>query len=238
MSAAFPQTPIPDESLVGQLRAAAADDWHAYTHHAFVARLAAGTLPEASFKHYLVQDYLFLVNFARAYALAVYKADRLDDMREAAEMVNALLNTEMRLHVEYCEGWGLSEADMLATPEARANLAYTRYVLETGMAGDLLDLLIALAPCACGYGEIGARLLGDPATVREGNPYGAWIELYGGDEFQAAAAKAVRQLDRVATRRLGEPWARSPRWPRLVQVFREATRLEADFWAMGLDRAM
>ena len=237
MTDAFPESPIPASSVVGQLRAACASDWTTYTYHPFVARVADGTLAHASFRHYLIQDYLFLIHFARAYALAVYKADRLSEMREAAGAVNALLQTEMQLHVEYCGEWGLNEQDMIATPESRATLAYTRYVLEAGMAGDLLDLLVALSPCACGYGEIGARLIADSATKLEGNSYRPWIELYGGEEFQQVSRNAVAQIDRVARQRLGADPTASPRWPDLVGVFRNATRLEADFWQMGLDRA-
>lgn len=235
MTGSFPESPIAASSLVGQLRAACAADWTAYTHHAFVARVADGTLPEASFRHYLVQDYLFLIHFARAYALAVYKADRLSEMREAAAAVNALLHTEMQLHVDYCGRWGLREDDMIATAESRATLAYTRYVLDTGVSGDLLDLLVALAPCACGYGEIGARLIADSETKLDGNPYRSWIELYGGEEFQNVSINAVKQIDRVGAQRLGRDPTASPRWPSLVEIFRTATRLETDFWQMGLD---
>ena len=71
-------------ALFGELRDAVATDWAAYTGHPFVRRLADGTLPEAAFRHYLGQDYLFLIHFARAYGLAVYKSTDLDEMRAAA----------------------------------------------------------------------------------------------------------------------------------------------------------
>ena len=74
----------------------------------------------------------------------------MDNMRAAARQVVALLDTEMSLHVGYCAGWGISEDEMRATPESRANIAYTRYVLERGMSGDALDLQVALAPCVIG----------------------------------------------------------------------------------------
>jgi thiaminase len=54
--------------------------WHQHTHHAFVEQLADGTLPLQSFKHYLIQDYHYLVHFARANALAAYKATNMDDI--------------------------------------------------------------------------------------------------------------------------------------------------------------
>ena len=211
-----------------------AETWSAYVGHEFVRKLGDGTLPEHCFRHYLTQDYLFLIHFSRAFALAVYKAVELDDMRQAATTLNALLNTEMALHVRTCAAWGMSEADMARVPEADANLAYTRFVLDAGMAGDFLDLLVALAPCVFGYGEIGARLLADPATKLDGNPYRDWIETYGGAEYQEVAHAAAAQLERVASRRLGDNPAASPRWPGLSQTFATATRLEVGFWDMGL----
>ncbi|MEZ5669484.1 MAG: TenA family protein [Alphaproteobacteria bacterium] len=162
-------------SLFARLKADCAADWKAYVEHAFVRGLADGSLPERVFRAYLVQDYLFLIQFARAYALAAYKADRLADMRQAAAGLDAILNTEMALHVAFCAGWGIDEAAMASAPEHPHTVAYTRYVLDTGLAGDLLDMHVALAPCMLGYAEIGARLLADPATRRDGNPYRPWI---------------------------------------------------------------
>lgn len=36
--------------------------WHEYTHHEFVRQMGDGTLPEESFKYYMIQDYLYLVS--------------------------------------------------------------------------------------------------------------------------------------------------------------------------------
>ena len=62
----------PEAGMFAALRAAAGDDWRDYVEHPFVQGLGDGTLPEAAFRHYLVQDYLFLIQFARAYGLAAY----------------------------------------------------------------------------------------------------------------------------------------------------------------------
>lgn len=219
-----------ESTCFGRLRRACHDDWQAYVAHPFVAGLADGSLPEAAFRHYLVQDYLFLIHFARAYALAVYKSDNLADMRAAAATVTGLLDVEMKLHVGFCADWGIGEAEMEAAPEAGATMAYTRYVLERGLQGDILDLQAALAPCVIGYGEIGARLAADPATRMDGNPYRAWIEMYAGEEYQEVAAAAITQLDRLAESRLTPA-----REAGLERTFRQATQLEAAFWQMGLD---
>src|SRR5438105_9381145 len=152
------------DGLFGRLVAAAGADWPAYIRHDFVLRLAQGDLPEAAFRRYLVQDYLFLLHFARAWGLAVYKSDTVAEMRRAQSLVAATLDVEIGLHVEYCRGWGLSEAARGAEPEAPLTVAYTRFVLDRGLAGDRLDLEVALAPCIVGYAEIAADRMADPAT--------------------------------------------------------------------------
>jgi thiaminase (transcriptional activator TenA) len=119
-------------SFFERLKIEASAEWRAYTEHRFTLGMANGTLPEASFRHYLVQDYLFLIEFARAYALAVYKSLHLDDMREAASGLSAILDVEMNLHVKLCAGWGLSPADLNQAPPAAEMLAYTRYVFDAG----------------------------------------------------------------------------------------------------------
>lgn len=226
-------TVAPDGSLA-RLIEANAEIWQAFTHHPFVTGLGDGSLPEASFRHYLVQDYRFLIHFARAWALAAFKSDALDDLRSATAVVHALVDEEMRLHVDTCAGWGLTAADLEAAPEHPANAAYTRFVLERGLAGDLADLLVALAPCVVGYAEVGARLGRSAAATAHTNPYAGWVRTYAGDAYQAGAATAAAQLERVLARRLGSiPWT-SPRWPDLVATFGQATALEVGFWEMGL----
>src|SRR6266704_6572544 len=173
--------------LFQRLRASAGAIWPAYTRHDFVLRLARGDLPEAAFRRYLVQDYLFLLHFARAWGLAVYKSDNLAEMRRAQSLVGATLDVEIGLHIEYCRGWGLSEAVMAVEPEAPETIAYTRFVLDRGLAGDRLDLEAALAPCVVGYAEIAAERMADPATRVDGNPYREWLEMYAAAEYQSLA---------------------------------------------------
>ncbi|MCS6877539.1 MAG: TenA family protein [Geminicoccaceae bacterium] len=228
---------VDPRSLAGRLIAAEPDLWRRYTEHAFVRGLQLGTLPEAAFRAYLVQDYKFLIHFARAWALAAAKAEDPREIRACAATVHALVDEELKLHIAYCRSFGLDEKDLLSAPEHPATTAYTSFVLERGLTGDLLDLLVALAPCVIGYGEIGARLGRDPETRREGNPYRAWIETYAGDAYAEVARAASAQLERVAAARIGPAPEASPRWPGLAAVFARATALEVGFWQMGLDAA-
>jgi thiaminase (transcriptional activator TenA) len=218
------------DGLCSRLTAASSEVWRAYIRHDFVLLLAKGELPEACFRRYLTQDYLFLIHFARAWGLAIYKSETLGEMRRAQRLVAATLDVEIGLHIDYCRGWGLSEAAMAAAPEATQTIAYTRFVLERGVAGDRLDLEVALAPCIVGYAVIAAERMADPATRLSGNRYREWLEMYAGPEYQDLAREAEAALDEQFARRGGEG-----RFASLTAGFATATRLEADFWQMGLD---
>lgn len=214
------------------LTAACQDDWRAYIEHDFVRQLAAGTLPAEAFRHYLKQDYLFLIHFGRAYALATYKSRDITELRHSLDGLKTIIDVELGLHIDYCREWGISEADLAGLPEARATMAYTRYVLDTGNRGDLLDMHVALAPCLVGYGVISRWQAEQPFTVRgDANPFEKWLQMYESEAFQAAMRDEIAWLDA----RLAD--VTPARFAELTQVFRDATRLEIDFWQMGLDRA-
>lgn len=213
-------------------RAGAGDAWRDYTHHAFVEGLGDGTLPRAAFLHYLIQDYVFLIHFARAWSLAVVKSETLEEMKICAGTVDALVNQEMSLHVKTCAAEGIDEATLFAAPEAVENLAYTRYVMDAGAQGDFLDLMAALAPCVMGYGEIGLRL----ARKARDTPYAAWIATYADPGYQAVCANVGAMIDNAVARRIGD-LSQSPRAETLLGRFGKATKLEVGFWQMGLNGA-
>ena len=220
-----------------QLLRDAAPEWDAYIHHTFVEDLGEGTLPLPVFQDYLVQDYLFLVQYARANALGAYKSRTLGEIQAAAAGLEATI-TETELHRRLTERWGISREELDRAPEKKSTVAYTRYVLDTGMAGDLLELQIALAPCQIGYAEIGTYL--EPKlkenTGNTEHPYAEWIQEYAGDDFQNQSESMIALLDDL----LGVPAEDikdTPRFERLLDIFRTATRLEADFWQQALDAA-
>ncbi|MDO9415856.1 TenA family protein [Pararhizobium sp.] len=218
-----------NHGLFGELRARAGDNWSGYVNHRFVRELAVGTLPLPCFKRFLMQDYLFLIHFARAYALLASKGGCLSEIRSAASSLMAIVS-ELPLHVTYCAGWGLTEAKMEAEPEAPETMNYTRYVLDIGHSGDSLDLMAALMPCVAGYGEIGDILLSDKSTIIDGNPYGDWIRNYESEHYRKSVQAAIVTFDALGKKRGGKA-----RLNQLSTIFTTATRLESAFWQMGLN---
>ncbi|KAJ6103623.1 Phosphomethylpyrimidine kinase type-1 [Penicillium sp. IBT 16267x] len=201
--------------------------WKKFTHHEFVLGLGQGTLPIERFKEYLVQDYLYLVQFARSNALASYKSQSMDSIAASAQIV-LHIQREMALHLDYCASFGLSKEEMERHPETIACTAYSRYILDVGQSEDWLALQMALAPCLIGYGAIAKRLHSEEGTLREGNLFWKWIENYVADDYSEAvrlgSALLEEHMHKVSPSRVEA----------LIKIFVRATELEISFWDMGL----
>ncbi|EJT81099.1 hypothetical protein GGTG_01085 [Gaeumannomyces tritici R3-111a-1] len=199
--------------------------WQRYTRHPFVMGLGDASLPLESFKSYLVQDYLYLIQFARANSLAAYKAANMKDIAASAAIV-LHIDRETRLHLEYCKSFGLLREDIERAEEHPTCTAYSRYILDVGHSSDWLALQVALAPCLLGYGAIAQHLHADQNSKREGNPYWSWIQNYVADDYVLAVKTGSELLERHAIQQ-------SPtRVEELVQVFKHAVKMEIAFWEM------
>ena len=206
-------------------------NWLLYTKHDFVNLLSSDSLEEKYFLNYLIQDYLFLIQFSKAWSLAVLKSDTLDEMKISANTVNDLINFEMELHIKLCGSYNISKSDLENANEENENIAYTRYVLELGYSGDLLDLLSALAPCVLGYGEIGIN----GKNLKLNTPmYQKWINTYASDEYQDVCKNVANLIDQAFLLRLGSDYVNTYKWIKVNKIFNKATLLEIDFWNMAL----
>ena len=209
--------------------------WNSYTKHDFVSKLSNSTLNKKIFLNYLIQDYLFLIQFSKAWSLAIVKSDTLDEMKVAANTVNGLINFEMDLHIDLCGSYGISKIDLENANEENENIAYTRYVLEAGYSGDLLDLLAALIPCVLGYGEIG---LNNAKVIPEDYMYHKWLKTYSSKEYQKICDEVANMFDNAILLRLDKNYKDSYKWNNIKKIFSKAVLLEVDFWnmAMRLDK--
>ncbi|CAO3608355.1 unnamed protein product [Mucor fragilis] len=203
--------------------------WSDFIDHPFVRGIADGTLPVESFTYYLKQDYLYLQHYARAASLAAYKSGTMEDIGANAAIVVHIAK-ESQLHLDYCSRWGITKEEVLNTPESVFNSAYTRYVLDKGASGDMLDLKAAMAPCLLGYGEIGLKLFNDPDTKREGNPYWDWICQYAADDYQQAVIAGIAEMEVLGKHFISTS---ASRFQEVCKTFEQATRLEVMFWEMG-----
>lgn len=214
----------PTEALSTALHRSSVDLWDAQLDHPFVRGIADGTLEEERFKRWVRQDYLYLKDFARIFAWAVAKADRLESMAWYAAVLNLTLNTEMQLHRDYAARFNISAGELEAEPMWPTTRAYTDFLVRTAADGDMLDLLAALLPCSWGYLHIARAMRGwgpspDPR-------YADWVEMYASDEFADATEWLKDELDRLG-RDVGEE-----KRARLSGIFRVSSRYEWLFWEM------
>ena len=146
-----------------------------------------GTLPPDTFKYYMIQDYLYLIHFARANALAGYKTKSLDDIAGAATIVTHIRH-EINLHINECKEFGLTQEQMETYDESQACTAYSRYVLDIGQSEDWLALQISLLPCLLGYNVVAKQLDERQKThpPKGENRYRTWIKNYIADDYVAA----------------------------------------------------
>ena len=208
-----------------ELRQSAAPIWEADLRHPFVRGIADGTLPPDKFKFYLIQDYLFLLDYSRVFAYGVIKAPDEATMALFSQLLNETLNTEMDLHRGYCEKFGISAAEMERAPVAPTTHAYTRHVLNVAQSGTLAELIAGVLPCQWGYAEIGTTLAeqgGSPEPL-----YQEWIEMYASDEF-LALGKWLRSLLNELTAE-----SSSAEKERLKRHFLFSSRYEYLFWEMA-----
>ena len=206
-------------------------NWLLYTKHDFVNLLSSDSLEDKYLLNYLIQDYLFLIQFSKAWSLAVLKSETLEEMKIAANTVNDLINFEMELHIKLCGSYNISKNDLESANEENENIAYTRYVLELGYSGDFLDLLSALAPCVLGYGEIGIN--GKNFKIKT-PMYKKWIDTYSSDEYQDVCKNVANLIDQAFLLRLGSDYVNTYKWNKVNKIFNKATLLEIDFWNMAL----
>jgi thiaminase (transcriptional activator TenA) len=198
--------------------------WEAQLAHPFVRGIADGTLEEERFKRWVRQDYQYLQEFARVFAWAAAKADRLESMSWYARVLDLTLNTEMELHRRYAEHFGVSREELEREPMWPTTRAYTDFLVRTAADGDMLELLSALLPCAWGYVYIGRQLStgARPADER----YAEWVDQYASPEFAQAAHWLRGELDR-----LGDGLAPTSQ-ARMTELFVLSSRYEWQFWEM------
>lgn len=213
-------------SFAENIEAKAAPIREAILAHPFITGVGDGTLPLEKFKHYVEQDYAYLIDYSRVLAVASAKAPDLETMGWFAGLLDETLNTEMELHRRYCAEFGITRARLDATRPAPTTVAYTSYLLKTAHQGSFGELIASLLPCQWGYWDIGDHL------ARRGEPkhaplYCQWIQMYTSQEF-AALAQEIRALaDRVAQD------AGPLQTNAMNQAYLTSLRFEHQFWEMA-----
>jgi thiaminase/transcriptional activator TenA len=162
--------------------------------HPFLRGLTDGTLTKERFRFYVLQDALYLREYARALSLAGVRSPDESALIMFNEHSAGAITVERSLHEGFLKDLGVTQDDADQTTAAPTTLAYTSYLLKTASLGDYPEVLGAVLPCYWIYWEVGKALLerGSPNPL-----YKRWIDTYGGEEFGALVEGVLDLTDRI-----------------------------------------
>ncbi len=196
--------------------------------HPFVSGIGDGSLSENRFRHFMTQDYVYLIDYARCLAMGTVKAPDLETMSWFGGAVDHILNTEMELHRSYCARLGIPSHELEATRHAPTTYSYTSYLLRVAQIGSFGELIASLVPCMWGYWKVGEMLAaqGEPSNAPQ---YAEWIRMYAGEDSRTVALEARAVCNRVAVT------AGTRERDAMREAYITCMRYERDFWQMAWD---
>lgn len=205
--------------------------WRQNHTHPFVKGMGDGTLAPSKFRFYMVQDYLYLIDYAKLFALGAVKAPDVETMAKFARLLDSTLNEEMSLHRAYAEKFDISKNELEAAKPSPITLAYSHYMLHVANNGTLAELVAALLPCMWSYWEIGKELSEIPGACAH-ELYGEWINNYASEEFGSLATWCINLLDELTFGKSEQELLQ------LEEIFLNTTRYEYMFWDMAWNETM
>ncbi|EMA57313.1 thiaminase II [Halorubrum lipolyticum] len=205
------------------LLTAGTEIWAAQFEHPFVRELAAGDLDDAAFRRWLEQDYRYLFDYARTYAVAGAKAREEAAMATLLGGADAVLNEELDLHRSFAAEYGVTPGDLAAVRKRPTCEAYTSHLVRTAHERPVPVAVAALYPCMQGYLDVADHM----AELANGeHRYTPFIETYTSEAFRAETASMRGLLNDYAE---AHPGHRDG----MREAFRTSARLELAFWEMA-----
>ena len=216
-----------NKNLVARLMDSVSDIWPEYNNHPFVKGMETGTLDPEKFRHYIIQDYLYLNEYTKVFALGVTKAKSLGTMRLCASIIEAIANVEMDIHRGYMGRLNVSQEEIDSTKRELENLSYTSYMLRVAYDEGEAEILAAILSCALSYEDIAKAIVrNNPDSVNH-ELYGNWIKCYSGEEYCSANRVMVSALEEAV-----KDYSDS-QLEHIAEIFRECSLYEMGFWDMG-----
>lgn len=193
----------------------------------FLQGIRDGSLPKEKFMFYMVQDYLYLKEYVKLFALGVVKSGDIPTMRYFQAYEAQILNTEMETHRSYMAHIGITPEEAENAETAPENQAYTDFMLARAWEGSAADAAVTVLACAESYEYIARRIIEEDPSAAEHPFYGEWVRSYGDPDYAASNRELEKLMDSL-TSSASEADRR-----RFRDIFVKCTRCEDAFWAMG-----
>ncbi len=205
--------------------------WQSYLTHPFVKGIGEGTLDKDKFIHYMKQDYVYLIEYSRVFAIGATKANDLKTMTIFANLLHGTMNFEMDLHREYAAKFGITNEELEATEPSATMTSYTSYMISQAQLGGVENAVAAVLACAWSYNWIGKELAKWPGAL-EHELYGNWVRMYSSEGFTEIAKDCIDLIDEIAE---GKP---EHELQKLEDIFIKTSYYEYMFWDMAENESM
>lgn len=213
-------------STVKRMLGAAEEIWKAYNEHPFVIGIQNGTLDKDKFRYYMIQDYLYLEDYAKTFAIGVAKAKSLKTANLFAKYIN-VMNGELNVHEGYFAKLKITQEEIDSACRSLSNLSYTSYMLRVAYEEGEAEILAAILACAYSYEIIAKNIVkNNPSSVND-EFYGDWVKGYISDSYSAENAVLLEEMNR-----LSENYTEK-QIQHLVDIFVACSRYELAFWEMS-----
>ena len=201
--------------------------WDGYLEHPFVKAIGEGSLDKEKFKNYLIQDYLYLKDYAKVFAMGLVKASTMDEMKFYHESIKGILDDETGVHVNYLKEFGLSTEEVEEYKSELTTESYTNYMLGIALKGDSKDIAMTIMPCTWSYYYIGKHLYETYKENLKDNFYTPWIEGYASNEFREYTQEWIDYIDDICND------ISEVKKERLKDIFIKSSLYEMEFWNMA-----
>ena len=188
----------------------------------FVTELESGSLDKKIFQHYIIQDGIYLGEFARVLAIASAKAPQPEIQLQFANSVREAIVVERSLHENFFIEFGIDPQDALTTEPSPTCLNYTNFLIATAYQYDFAVTVAAILPCFWIYLEVGKYIYKRATT--KANPYQKWIDTYIDTDFETSVNYVIQIADMEAET------ASDRKLELMNRVFYRASQFEWLFW--------
>lgn len=202
--------------------------WDRCIDTSFVQDLKSGELAFESFKKYMIQDSIYLKNYARIYGKAIYHATTLSDIQVYYSILSFVTEEESAVRLSYLEQFGMTDDDIERISPLPENQNYIDFLFEIAEGGNSLEILMAVLPCLLSYSYIFRKIANEPESCK--SRYWDFILDYA-DDFYAENCKKWCILTDTKCENLSVI-----EQEKLNHIFEKASLLELNFWNMTYKR--
>ncbi len=211
-------------TIVERLLDATKEIWQSYNEHPFVKGIETGGLDREKFRYYIIQDFLYLEDYAKAFAIGIAKAKSPETTSIFSGYIALLTGSEMNIHHGYMGKFGVSQEELDNTPRALDNLSYTSYMLRVAYEEGEAEILAAILSCAYSYELIAKQMVKNNPDCVNHDFYGEWITGYAGEDYANGNVVLINALNKL-TENYTEQQQRH-----LTDIFVACSRYEYLFW--------